>query len=124
MWYVESFCVSLERIETVMAVRHRNQKHSNGQKNSARIGKNRNQNKHLTLMRNTAYDQTQPETQDTGDGISEGSVYDASGAATGGGVDTPTVVDKSTESVVRRKKPINQGDSAYTGGGADNGSNL
>ncbi len=106
-----------------MAVRHRNQKHSNGHKNSARVEKNRNQNKHLTLVINPD-DQTPPEVQDTGGGIGEDSVYDASGAATGGGVDTPTAVDKNTESVIRRKKPINQGDSAYTGGGADNGSNL
>ncbi len=107
-----------------MAVRHRNQKHNNGRKNSARGGTSRNPKKHLALVRNPANDQTQPETQDTGDGIGEDSVYDASGAATGGGVDTPSAVDKSTESAVRRKKPINQGDSAYTGGGADNGSNL
>ena len=67
---------------------------------------------------------TLPPTSDTGEGIGEDSTYDASGTATGGGVDTPTAVEKSTESAVRKQKPINQGSSAYTGGGADNGSNL
>ena len=67
---------------------------------------------------------TLPPTSDTGEGVGEDSTYDASGAATGGGVDTPTAVDKSTEAAVEKQKPINQGSSAYTGGGADNGSNL
>jgi hypothetical protein len=57
-------------------------------------------------------------------GVGEDSAYEASGAATGGGVDTPTAVEKSTEAAVRRHRPINQGSSAYTGGGADNGTNM
>lgn len=65
-----------------------------------------------------------PETSDTGDGIGQDSVYDASGAATGGGVDLPIRVERSTEAEVQKSKPLHQGDSAYMGGGADNGSNL
>ena len=57
-------------------------------------------------------------------GVAEDGAYDASGAATGGGVDTPTAVEKSTEAAVRKRRPINQGSSAYTGGGADNGTDL
>ncbi|GHO59585.1 hypothetical protein [Ktedonobacter robiniae] len=72
----------------------------------------------------TPDDSTMPETNDAGDAISEDSLYDASGAATGGGVDTPTAVEESTEKAVRKHHPINQGSSSYTGGGSDNGSNL
>ena len=61
---------------------------------------------------------------DVDSGVAEDGAYDASGAATGGGVDTPTAVEKSTESAVRKRKPIDQGSSAYTGGGADNGTDL
>jgi hypothetical protein len=57
-------------------------------------------------------------------GVDEDSARDSSGAATGGGVDTPTAVEKSTEAAVRRYKPINQGGSAYSGGGAENGTDL
>ncbi len=65
-----------------------------------------------------------PPTNDAGDAVSEGSLYDASGAATGGGVDLPTHVEKSTEDEVKKRQPLNQGSSAYTGGGADNGTDL
>lgn len=50
-----------------------------------------------------------PPTNDAGDGISEGELYDASGAATGGGVDTPTAVDKSSVPASEQKKHIHQG---------------
>jgi hypothetical protein len=74
----------------------------------------------------TSDDPSMPPTNDAGDAISEGSLYDASGAATGGGVDTPDAVEESTEDEVRKQKRshIHQGTSAYMGGGADNGSNL
>ena len=56
--------------------------------------------------------------------VAEDSAYYASGAATGGGVDTPTAVEKSAEATIRKRKPIDQESSAYTGGGADNGTDL
>ncbi|GLV53370.1 hypothetical protein KDH_02250 [Dictyobacter sp. S3.2.2.5] len=69
-------------------------------------------------------DAEMPETNDAGDAISEDTLYDASGAATGGGVDTPDAVEQSTEEANRKKSHIHQGGSAYMGGGADNGSSL
>ncbi len=69
-------------------------------------------------------DAPMPETNDAGDAISEASLYDASGAATGGGVDISDAVMRSTERDIRRRKTINQESSAYTGGGSDNGTNL
>lgn len=65
-----------------------------------------------------------PPTGDAGGGISEGSLRDASGKETGGGVDTPLHADDSTEATIQREQPLHQGTSAYAGGGADNGSNL
>ncbi|QBD74609.1 hypothetical protein EPA93_00815 [Ktedonosporobacter rubrisoli] len=73
---------------------------------------------------NDAVQQPLPSTSDTGGGISDGSVYDASSEATGGGVDTPLAVERSTENTIGKQKPLNQGSSATSGGGADNGSNL
>lgn len=107
-----------------MAGRQRKVKQGSGQKSHVRAGKQSSQKKQLKPVNDLPDDQTQPETQDSGGGVGQDSVYDASGAATGGGVDTPTAVEKSTEAAVRRRKPINQGSSAYTGGGADNGSDL
>lgn len=63
-------------------------------------------------------------TSDAGGGISEGSLKDASGTETGGGTNTPQRVEKSTEVAENEQQPLHQGTSAYTGGGADNGSNL
>lgn len=63
-------------------------------------------------------------TGDAGGGISEGSLRDASGVETGGGTDTPQHVEESTEAAENVQQPLHQGTSAYTGGGADNGSNL
>ena len=98
----------------------------NGQK-STTTGLNADQDatvKRQTDAMNDTDEVTLPPTSDTGEGVGEDATYDASGAATGGGVDTPTAVEKSTESAVRKQKPIDQGSSAYTGGGADNGSDL
>ncbi len=69
-------------------------------------------------------DTTMPETNDAGDAISEDTLYDASGAATGGGVDTPEAVVRSTEDEIMKRSHINQSSSAYMGGGADNGTDL
>ena len=65
-----------------------------------------------------------PPANDAGGGISAGTLKDASGTETGGGVDTPTRVEEKAEDTIEQQKPLNQGTSAYTGGGADNGSNL
>lgn len=65
-----------------------------------------------------------PPTSDAGGGVSEGTLRDASGVETGGGSDTPMHAEENTEATINRRKPLNQGTSAYPGGGADNGSNL
>ncbi|MDQ6659877.1 MAG: hypothetical protein M3Z24_02800 [Chloroflexota bacterium] len=106
-----------------MTEQQRKRNSDDKQSRNVKSGTNANQN---TPARQTdaTDDYTMPETNDAGDAISEDSLYDASGAATGGGVDTPTAVEESTEAAVRKHKPINQGSSAYSGGGADNGSDL
>ena len=109
-----------------MAEQQSNQNLDNDQKPTT-TGLNADQDATVKRQMDTMNDTdevTLPPTSDTGEGVGEDSTYDASGAATGGGVDTPTAVEKSTESAVSKQKPINQGSSAYTGGGADNGSNL
>ena len=102
----------------------RHQKHDNEQYRNTTAGTNADQDTPARQQTDGIEDTTMPRTNDASDGISEASLYDASGAATGGGVDTPTAVEHSTEDEVRQQTPINQGSSAYTGGGADNGSDL
>jgi hypothetical protein len=78
----------------------------------------------IEAQREARIDPNMPETNDAGDAISEASLYDASGKATGGGVDTPQHVEEYTEKAAQKHKHIHQGTNAYEGGGADNGSNL
>jgi hypothetical protein len=100
------------------------QHYDNEQRRHAQAGTNTRQDATAMQHPDATNERTMPRTNDAGDGISEGSLYDASGAATGGGVDTPTDVEQSTEDEIRKQKPIDQGNSAYAGGGADNGSDL
>lgn len=82
------------------------------------------QNRQTTETQRPNEEYTMPETNDAGDAISEEALRDASGAATGGADDLPTKVERSTEQTVRKRHPINQGSSAYMGGGADSGTDL
>jgi hypothetical protein len=107
-----------------MTKQQKNQPDAGQQKQDALAGMNTRQDIIAKQQTDTTDERAMPRTSDAGGGISEGSLYDASGAATGGGVDTPTDVEQRTEDEVRKQKPIDQGNSAYTGGGADNGSDL
>ncbi len=109
-----------------MTQQQRNQSQNDEQQSQEMVVGNARQYVPIKQPDATSDETTMPPTNDAGDAISEGSLYDASGAATGGGVDTPDAVEESTEDEVRKQKRshIHQGTSAYTGGGADNGSNL
>ncbi len=98
-----------------MTKQQKSQHHADEQKQDALAGTNTRQDIIAKQQTDTTDERTMPRTNDAGGGISEGSLYDASGAATGGGVDTPTDVEQRTEDEVRDQKPIGQGNSAYTG---------
>ena len=104
-----------------------NQSQRDEQQNTAIAPTNSDQDLSVRQQTGTHDDTSDPDmstTNDAGDAISEGELYDASGAATGGGVDTPDAVQRSSEAATEQQKHIHQGSSAYMGGGADNGSNL
>jgi hypothetical protein len=107
-----------------MTEQQKNQNQDEKQNRNATTGTNANHNAAAKQQPGNLDESTRLWKDDVSSGVSEDSAYDASGAATGGGVDTPTAVEESTEDAVRKNKPIDQGSSAYAGGGADNGTDL
>jgi hypothetical protein len=107
-----------------MTEQQRNQNSDEKQKRNSKAGTNAALDARAKRQTDTPDESTRLWLYYMNSGVSEDSAYDASGAATGGGVDTPTAVEESTEAAVRKRKPINQGTSAYSGGGADNGTDL
>ena len=107
-----------------MTEQQRNQNSDEKQKRNWKAGTNADQDTTAKGQNVTPDESTRIWLDEKISGVSEDSAYDASGAATGGGVDTPTAVEESTEAAVKKHKPINQGASAYSGGGAGNGTNL
>jgi hypothetical protein len=106
-----------------MAKQQRNH-HSDEKKSSSQRRTNVGQDTAARRRGKTSDESNRLWLDDMDSGVSEDTAGEASGAAMGGGVDTPTAVEKSTEAAVRRHKPINQGSSAYMGGGAENGTDL
>ena len=94
------------------------------QKRDSQAGTNAVQDTEATQQAEAPDESTRLWLEEMSSGVSEDTAYESSSAATGGGVDTPTAVEKSTEAAIRKRKPINQGSSAYSGGGAANGTNL
>jgi hypothetical protein len=107
-----------------MTEQQKNQNQDEKQNRNATTGTSADQDATTKRQPSSLDESTRLWLDDMSSGVSEDSAYDASGAATGGGVDTPTAVEVSTEDAVRKNKPIDQGASAYTGGGADNGTDL
>jgi hypothetical protein len=109
----------LEALFDARLLRRKEEKGMSGKKkNEGRNRRTMEEIRRLSDMTNIS------ETNDAGDAVSEETLRDASGKLTGGGVDTPTRVEEATEEEIRRRKPINQGTNAYSGGGADNGTDL
>ncbi|GCE30256.1 hypothetical protein KDA_57400 [Dictyobacter alpinus] len=74
------------------------------------ISKHAQQDQRRQEMADTDDKVTMPDTGDEGDAVSQDSLYDASGAATGGGVDLSTHLDKKSQKEL--SKHIHQGTSS------------
>ena len=84
--------------------KHKQHKQATDVENTVKDGSTKQQ-KSATDNKNAP---TMPPTNDAGDAVSEASLYDASGKATGGGVDISDAVVQSTNEAVKKHHHIHQ----------------